>query len=351
MYFSFKMKTITKTIPCIINNTMTIKEVAKIAGVSPAAVSRYMNGGSLSAKKRESIRLAIEQTGYRPSQAARVMRTGEYNQIGMIIPKIYSDSVSQIVEGANQIIRDADYLLVVCSTDGDEEQELSYLELMENNQAAGIIIMGTSVSPLKEDAYKQCRVPLVITGQNVNGMPCIYHDDYHALKDLTGLIIERGRRTIAYIGVPETDPQAGLARRKGVEDALKELESNETVLYKAVADFDAQKGYECAKKLLEAHPDINGVICATDTIAMGAMRALTEQGRIISEDVSLAGVGDSWMNNFTQTPLTTAHFFFRQCGEAAATMLLDAISHSKSGDPFPPRQICLKYDIIERMSV
>lgn len=330
---------------------MTIKEVAKIAGVSPAAVSRYMNGGSLSDVKRESIRNAIEQTGYRPSQAARVMRTGQQNQIGIIIPKIYSDSVSQIVEGANEIIRDAGYLLVVCTTGGDEEREISYLQLMENNQAAGVIIMGTSVSSLLEDTYRRFRLPLVITGQNVNGLPCIYHNDFHALKDLASLLLDRGRHSIAYIGVPESDPQAGKARREGVEAAFKEHGIPLSSLIRSTADFNAQIGYKCADALLTEHPDIDGMICATDTIATGAMRAIKEHGRIIGSDISIVGVGDNWMNNFTQTPLTTAHFYFRQCGEDAANMLLDAISHSRDGEAYPVRQLCLEYNIIDRGSI
>ncbi len=330
---------------------MTIKEVAKIAGVSPAAISRYMNGGSLSDAKRKVIKQAIEQTGYRPSAAARVMRTGKLNQIGVIVPKIHSDSVSQIVEGINDVIRDKGYMLVMCATNGDEERELTYLDLMDINQAAGVIIMGTAVTPLREDAYKECKMPLVITGQNVSGMACVYHDDLHALKELTERLIEAGRKRIAYIGVSENDPQAGTARRKGVIAAYLEAGRKPDELIATVSDFDANTGYSHAKEILEEYPDVDGIICATDTIAVGAMYAIAEKKRRIGDDISIVGVGDNWMNNFTQTPLTTAHFFFRQCGEEAANMLLDAIEHLKEHKAFPIRQMCLQYDIIDRGSI
>lgn len=330
---------------------MTIKEVAKLAGVSPAAVSRYMNGGSLSEAKRTVIRQAIEQTGYRPSAAARVMRTGKLNQIGIIVPKIYSDSVAQIIEGANECIRDEGYMLVVCATNGDEERELTYLDLMDNNQAAGVIIMGTSVTPLREDAYRESKLPLVITGQNVAGIPCVYHDDMHALKDLTKLLLEKGRKRIAYIGVSETDPQAGTARRKGVIAAFLGEGRKPDELIATVADFDAETGYSHAKEILTEYLDLDGIICATDTIAIGAMRAITEMGRVIGDDISIVGVGDNWINGYTGTPLTTAHYFYRQCGEEAAKMLLEAIANSKEKKPYPARQICLEYNIIERGSI
>ena len=330
---------------------MTIKEVAKLAGVSPAAVSRYMNGGSLSEAKRAIIRQAIEQTGYRPSMAARVMRTGELNQIGIIVPKIYSDSVAQIIEGANDKIRNEGYMLVVCATGGDEERELTYLDLMDNNQAAGVILMGTSVTPLREDAYRECKLPLVITGQNVSGVPCVYHDDMHALKDLAHLLLKKGRKQIAYIGVSESDPQAGTARREGVIAAFLEEGRKTDELIATVADFDAKTGYTYAKEILEKFPSVDGIICATDTIAIGALRAITEQGRQIGKDISIVGVGDNWMNAYSGTPLTTAHYYYRQCGEEAAGMLLEAIAHAKENKPFPARQICLEYKIIERGSI
>ncbi len=330
---------------------MTIKEVAKIAGVSPAAVSRYMNGGSLSEKKRAAIRQAIDQTGYRPSPAARVMRTGQLNQVGIIIPRIYSDSVSQIVEGVNKVIREEGYMLVVCSTDGIDEQELSYLELMENNRAAGVIIMGTSQTPQLIDAYHACRMPLIITGQNVPGMPCVYHDDIHALSDLTTMMLEKGRQNIAYIGVLETDPQAGTARRMGVEGALAQSGRKKEDLIRMEVHFDPEEGFAAAKKILREHANVDGIICATDTIATGAMRAVHDAGRTIGGDISLAGVGDNWMNNYMPVPLTTAHYLYDQCGEDAAEMLLEEIAYSREEKAFPVRQICLSYTIIDRGSI
>ncbi len=330
---------------------MTIKEVAKIAGVSPAAVSRYMNGGSLSERKRVAIRQAIEQTGYHPSLAARVMRTGQMNQIGIIIPRIYSDAVSQITEGVNAVISKKGYMIVVCSTDGDEQRERSYLELMENNHAAGVIVMGTSRTPQVVDTYYGCQMPLVITGQNIPGLPCVYHDDLNALKDLTKMFFKKRRKKIVYLGISDNDPQVGTARREGVEEAFREEGRNLADLTRVEVRFEAEDAYRKAKDILSDIADIDGMICATDTIATGAMRAIKEIGKTVGKDISIAGVGDSWMNNYTPNPLTTAHFYYRQCGEEAAEMLIDAITSIKDNKPFPPRQVCLEYRIIDRGSI
>ncbi len=330
---------------------MTIKEVAALAGVSPAAVSRYLNGGSLSEEKRAIIKQTIEETGYRPTVAARMLRSGKQKQIGIIVPKIYSDSVALITEGITDAIQRFDYVGVMGDAHANEQKELEFLAVLEANQAAGVIIMGTTVTPRRIDAYKSSKIPIVITGQNIPGMPCVYHDDYHASKELTRRIFEKGRQRVAYIGVPEKDPQAGKARRKGAFAAFNDEGINELDIVYELADFDPESGCLAMEKILERMPDVDGVMCATDTIAFGAMRALVDAGKMPGKEVSIAGVGDSWMDVYSLTPLTTAHYFYRQCGEDAANTLMYMIEASKNGNPAVVKQTCLDYEIIDRGSI
>ena len=328
---------------------MTIKEVAEIAGVSSAAVSRYLNGGSLSAKKREAIRKAIEATGYRPSLAARSMRIGKVDQIGVIVPKIYSGSVTQVLEGIAETIQDKGYVTILGNAQRDDTKELEYLRLMEANHVSGVILMGTTLTPIKEDALSNFPLPLVVTGQNFPGLPCVYHDDFHAVYDLTKRIIKRGRKKLGYIGVTDKDVQAGLARRRGAEEAMRDEGMDAARLHKAIGDFDAESGYALMKQMLRRHPKIDGVICATDTIALGAAKLLHEAGRVIGKDISIAGVGDSWENDYLQIGLTTANLYYRLCGMEAAKMLLERIEN-RSGR-YPGQSTCLDYTIIERNSI
>ena len=132
---------------------MTIKEVARLAGVSPAAVSRYLNGGPLSPAavsrylnggplskdKKERVARAIEETGYRPNLMAKTMRTGRVRQIGIIVPRIYSESVNLLMEGITEELLAMDYLTVLGYSDTNRDRELQYLDTMQNNRVAGII--------------------------------------------------------------------------------------------------------------------------------------------------------------------------------------------------------------------
>ena len=192
---------------------MTIREVAELAGVSPAAVSRYMNGGPLSKEKRDRIAQAISETGYRPNLTARTMRTGIVRQIGVIAPRINSDSVSEIMAGISETLGSHEYMPVLGNSDYRDLLELQYLDSMEMIRVAGIILMGRGMTPQLEEALGKLKVPVVITGQDHPGYACVFHDDFHAMRDLTCRMLERGRRDLVYLGVTEEDPAAGLARR------------------------------------------------------------------------------------------------------------------------------------------
>ena len=149
---------------------MTISDIAKMAGVSSAAVSRYLNGGPLSEQKREAIREVVEKTGYRPDAAAQTLRTGRVNQIGVIAPSISSQSVGQITAGIASELDQQNYLILLGNTELDEQRELGYLTAMQRNHVAGIILLGCYYSPQLARAFKACRVPLVLGYLLLNGL-------------------------------------------------------------------------------------------------------------------------------------------------------------------------------------
>lgn len=333
---------------------MTIKEVAKLAGVSSAAVSRYLNGGPLSKEKKERIARAIEETGYRPNLMAKTMRTGKVRQIGIIVPRIFSESVNQIMDGIAEELFERDYMTLLGYSDTRKDRELQYLNIMQNNRVAGIILMATTLSEIKKQTLEKCTIPLVITGQEFDSLPCVFHDDRGAVRELTARMIEKGRRRLVYIGVLEEDKAAGLERRIGAQEALRAAGLDADDLPRVIADFNAQSGYEAMHRLLESHPDLDGVICATDIIAHGAMKALKEKGRRVPEDVSIAGVGDNWADMISVPRLTTAHLHQRRCGSEAARMLLSLIDSEEAEEHQKfdnDRKVRLGYRIIERESL
>ena len=172
---------------------MTIKEIAQLAGVSSAAVSRYLNGGYVSDEKKEQIRKVIEETGYQPSAQARILRTKKACLVGVVVPKINSESISRVTAGIEQVLSRRGYQMLLASTDNDPDKEITYLKLFENYPVDGIILIGTVISAEHRKFLKNSKVPVVVVGQYTKYANCIYHDDYGAGKAM-------GRLAAAEIG-------------------------------------------------------------------------------------------------------------------------------------------------------
>ena len=209
---------------------MTIKEIAQLAGVSSAAVSRYLNGGYVSDEKKEQIRRVIEETGYQPSAQARILRTKKACLVGVVVPKINSESISRITAGIEQVLSRRGYQMLLASTDNDPGKEITYLKLFENYPVDGIILIGTVITAEHRKFLKASKVPVVVVGQYTKYVGqytkyanCIYHDDYGAGKAMgkaAASFLAAGKK-VAYIGVTKEDKAVGVAREEGFRAGLK----------------------------------------------------------------------------------------------------------------------------------
>lgn len=328
---------------------MTMKELAQYADVSVAAVSRYINGGPLSQEKRERIRTAMEETGYHPDTSPQANKNGVTDHVGLILPKLDSDAVNRFAAGAAPALANAGFLTLLADTTNDPAQELTYLELYQNRQVAGIILMATVLTPQLEDELRSSSIPIVVVGQQFRQIPCVYHDDFGAAYELTNLMLARDRSRLGYIGVTEQDVAVGQNRRGGVQAAMRDYGLDPDTLSIEISSLSVEGGTKAMQQLLKRRPDLDGVICATDRIAIGAMQALRSAGKSIPEDVSIVGMDDNWVGEYVTPRLTTAHFYYKTSGEKAADLLIEMIRNK--GKPGPVHQVMLGYTIQNRDSV
>ena len=133
---------------------MTINEIAKLAGVSRTTVSRYLNGGYVSADKKAVIKKVIDETGYTPSASAQNLRTKKTNYVGVIIPKINSDSISRMVSGISAVLSNNGYQMLLACTENHETEEVKYLNLFRENHVDGIILIEQYLPRLTRKLWK-----------------------------------------------------------------------------------------------------------------------------------------------------------------------------------------------------
>lgn len=148
---------------------MNINEIARLAGVSRATVSRYLNNGYVSSEKKAVIRRVIEETGYQPSSQAQTLRTKKTSLIGVILPKINSDTISREVEGISDILTRRGYQLILANTNNDVEEELKYLSLFKERQVDGVVFIATMFTRKHKQMLKDYKVPIVLLGQHLDG--------------------------------------------------------------------------------------------------------------------------------------------------------------------------------------
>lgn len=325
---------------------MNISEFAKEAGVSVSAVSRYFNNGYLSADKREKIEAALERTGYIPSYSARTMRTKVTKLVGVILPKLSSESISRITEGISEVLGEEGFELLLINTANDCSREISSLELFRQNRVDGVILLASIFTELHRSLLSKMRVPTVIVGQKIKGFNCVCHNDLGAAYAMTKLMLDKGAVRPGFIGANPEDNAAGRDRRLGFEKALADAGIPVQEKFMAVAKFNMDSGYEKAKLLFSGKEKPDALFCATDNIAAGAMLWCREQGLRIPEDVMIGGIGDSRMGKLLYVPLSSVHLHYKTAGMEGARMLLSEMKDSSE----VRRILQLEYDVIERES-
>ena len=286
---------------------MNINEIARLAGVSRATVSRYLNNGYVSEEKKKVIRQVIEETGYQPSSQAQMLRTKKTKLVGVILPKINSNTISREVAGISDILTKKGYQIILANTNNDIEEELKYLSLFKDNQVDGVIFIATILTQKHKKMLKEYKVPIVLLGQLLEGYPCF-----------------------GYITVTDQDEAVGQRRRAGVEETLQKLEKELKPECVKCGDFTVESGHRMTAELFQENPNLDTVICATDTMAVGAMTWLKENGYRIPEDVQVAGLGDGYLGKIVEPKLTTVHFFYKTSGMEAASMLVDLMESEET---------------------
>lgn len=315
----------------------TIKEVAKMAEVSSATVSRFLNNsGYVGEEARKRILKVIEETGYVPSENAKSLRTKQTKVIGVILPKISTETSSRLVRGLDEVLAKEGYQILLANSGLNADKEIEHLRLLKSRDVDGIILSATTNGAGLKAEIQRLDIPVVVVGQEVDDTPNVIFDEYQAAKDMVKHLIDHGHERIGFIGVSEEDPAVGVLRKKGYLQAMQEknLPIEENWIEKGI--FDVESGAVAMERMMGAAVRPTAVFAVTDRLAIGAMNYVKSIGLRIPEDIAFAGIGASELSRYITPSLTTMDYQNKESGRVAAGLILEAI---KRGGSSPEKRL------------
>ena len=317
----------------------TIADVARLAEVSKMTVSRVINHKpGTSEATRQRVMRAVESLGFRPHRVARALATDKSFVVGIIVPNITNSFFASFVQGAEVVLWEHEYTVLLCNTDRNPQREQVALRVLEDNRADGIIICGSYLPDEDLHVLSGSQRPLVCFNCGPRDAPgAIWTDERAAMREGIEFLMARGRRNLGYVGIM---PEAHIARER-LEGFRQVLGGGSPELI-CTSDLVEDNDLHIAAWLGD-NPSLVGLNCFSDRIASSALRACHLVGRRVPDDVGIIGSDDlNWAGLITP-PLTTLRTTLTQMeiGEVASRRLLKQIEGGKPPPPMtlPPQLI------------
>ncbi|MEM6718703.1 MAG: LacI family DNA-binding transcriptional regulator [Bacteroidota bacterium] len=333
----------------------TLKKIAEELGISPSTVSKALKGyPDVSPKTREKVLALAKTLDYHPNSFAQGLRTNESKTIGLIVPELVHYFFSHIIKGVIDTARKNGYLVLVLPTEESYEDEVNQLKLLIDKNVDGILLSlsDSTVNYSHIKATIDAGTPIVLydkISKSINASKVLI-DDIDAAAKATEYLIKSGCKRIAHIRGP-LKPQTTIDRAKGYKKALlvNGMEFDRNLVYSA-ENLSYEDGYEIALEILNDHPDIDGIFCFTDLVAMGALKRLTELGVDIPGKVSIIGFSNWFITKISTPTLTTVDQPGYDIGVNACDLLLDEIQAKKEDREFAYKTITVPTELVIRES-
>ena len=304
----------------------TIKDVARLAGVSVATVSRVINQRELvNPETAEQVQKAIKQLQYEPNAVARGLAGKKMGIIALILPDILNPFFPALARGVEDVAQSRGMTPILGNSDDLGFKESSYIKVLKQKYVDGFILASNTVQAEEVIALRKEGIPIVLLdrGLNTAACPVIRSKNREGAKLAVRHLREQGCRKIAHIYGPQ-DLITARERLLGYEEAVRDLAGYSPSLM-AGGNFDIASGRQALRELFARHPDIDGVFAGNDLMAVGALKALHEQGIRVPEQVKVCGYDGISLTEVTEPELTTVVQPVYEMGGLAARLLLDEI--------------------------
>ena len=330
---------------------VTLRDVARVAGVHPATVSRALNEETRTLVNDETAKRVIkaaEELGYQPNPIARGLKTNRSYTIGVLIPDLTNPLFPPILRGIEDHLETGGYTPLTANTDNDPERELLDSQAMRARQVDGIIAATARRDHRLHDALLEAGIELVLVNRRQPAMPVssATADDRLGMRLSVEHLVALGHTRIAHLAGP-LDYSTGLDRHASFHETMRAagLEPDPGLVLVSEA-FTESEGARLCRQLIDAGPRFTAIAAANDLLALGCYDIFAERGVRCPEDISVIGFNDMPFAARFQPPLTTIGIPHYEIGKAAAQLMLERLQDGGS----PPREVMLEPSLVVRGS-
>ncbi|MFE8702442.1 LacI family DNA-binding transcriptional regulator [Cytobacillus sp. FJAT-54145] len=310
----------------------TIKDIAKVAGVSVTTVSRALNGYSdVNEATRKKIMDVAKELNYSPNTLARSLVMNKSKTIGLLVSGLNEGAVKdnftfEVLSGVNQYVSDSDYDLILFSTNSTKQREKTYSQLCKERRVDGAIIQGIRTDDPYLQEVVESNIPCVLIDIPIETETVGYvtTNNRQGAQKAVDHLIRLGHQNIAMINGHEF-AVVSQERLKGYQDALKVANIEFNPDWVVNGDFNEEAAEKVALKLIESNPEISAIFCASDLMALGVMKVARRLNIRIPEQLSIVGYDDILLASYVSPPLTTVAQNKFQMGYEAAKMLIHTL--------------------------
>lgn len=321
------------------SKAVTIKDVAKRAGVSSSTVSRVISKNpKISQDTTKKVLQCMEELGYYPNAIARSLVNRKTGSIGVVMPSTSKDALlnpffPEALSGITRTASTAGYDILLSSTESKDEELVVVKNYIHSSKVDGILLMSSKIDDQCIEYLSGIDFPFAVIGSpwlNSNNINHVDNDNYMAAYELTRHLTLKGRKKIAIIAGDDSL----VVTRKRVEGYKKALEESnlpfdENILY--TGDFDEKTGYEYALKIVESDPVPDGVIVTDDLVAFAALKLFKQLNYKIPEDIAIASFNNSILSRYSNPPITSVDVHALTLGTEAVKLLLKTINSGHLG--------------------
>ncbi len=315
----------------------SIREVATLAQVSPATVSRVINGtAKVDDEKRDRVLKVIEETGFVPNEVARSLFKKSAKIIGLILPSIENPFFTQLAGVIEKVADASGYRLLLCNTANDFEKEKAALSMLTSMNADGIIL--TTSNEQIHEYIKDCQIPVIITDRILREKETadyVHCDHYEGGRMAALHLIECGCKNIVCIK-GQQDVSSARDRYAGYRDVCRENNLTELSMD---CHYDFEAGLKITEELLQKYSQADGIIACNDIVAISVYKVLHKKGIKVPEDIQIVGFDNIDLSWLMTPELTTIAQPIEDIGKKAAELIINKDEHTEKKEYVYPAKL------------